>query len=503
MEPYSSLRCLIISEITDVIVSNLESKSDLTMVARTCRMLQEPALDRLWGYQPSFKHLVKVLPHDLCWTRTVKNDELEAETHIDLMRTVVKADMNRFEFYARRITHFDSPRPGEYDMVAVSEPVTLSLTFFRSLSLLYPNGGLFPNLSSLRCGPGLFIDDSFSAWQLFLSPRLEFLRLDTTRTTIVISALANIPARCTNLKHMDVSLFDHGPSLHLFAIALRSIPSLVDITMYTTEALPYEIIHALASLPALRTITLNPGVYLDTPLLDVGRDMVEFANKFALKLVNRDIASCAHILQWARFIQLEEAIFIVLEYTAVAPNWATLFHSCSRNPGSLTTPRFVDTPVGLNQAVQLPSLTTVPSLDFATFKPLLPFTNLREVTMVSTCRVALDDDAIERLSVAWPRLEFLHLISTPLLSVANSADGDGRRSLASLSSLIHLARHCRNIRHVRLLLDTSTVDELLAQNSISTVANESLICFDPFSRTATNPRRWPPFYRSFSRVSRR
>ena len=68
-------RCWLVPELTVLIAEHCTGPSEfdsdvlrsLCSLARTCRTLQEPALDLLWYQADTLAHLIKLLPQEL-WT---------------------------------------------------------------------------------------------------------------------------------------------------------------------------------------------------------------------------------------------------------------------------------------------------------------------------------------------------------------------------------------------------------------------------------------------------
>ena len=65
-----------------------EGQHTLYALARTCRALQEPALDALWYQVDTLAHLVKCLPDDL-WTRQKKEAFVELVSLFSMISSTV------------------------------------------------------------------------------------------------------------------------------------------------------------------------------------------------------------------------------------------------------------------------------------------------------------------------------------------------------------------------------------------------------------------------------
>jgi hypothetical protein len=72
-------RCLLIPEIVSLICGEVGKRSlhPLTVLARTCRLFHEPALEHLWYEVNSLAFLIMCMPQDL-WT--IKYDYLLSRT---------------------------------------------------------------------------------------------------------------------------------------------------------------------------------------------------------------------------------------------------------------------------------------------------------------------------------------------------------------------------------------------------------------------------------------
>lgn len=100
-------------------------------------------------------------------------------------------------------------------------------------------------------------------------------------------------------------------------------------------------------------------------------------------------------------------------------------------------------------------------IDIDVLLPLLSFSNLRTVDLVmdELCWYVLDDESLELVASAWPRIETLGFRSTPLQT---------RPSKIGLKGLVALARLCPKLLHLDVSVDltneeTGWLDELNTQ----------------------------------------
>ncbi|KAJ3512772.1 hypothetical protein NMY22_g15237 [Coprinellus aureogranulatus] len=129
-------QCLWVSEVVRCIANDLDVPDALNL-AKTCRALLDPCLDRVWWSISSFKPLIACLPKDALSETATHQDNGEETIMVSLTRDLTPIDLKRYmDYYACRI---------------------------RQVDFTYPFGGTTLSIESLHgvqlatdCGPGSF-----------------------------------------------------------------------------------------------------------------------------------------------------------------------------------------------------------------------------------------------------------------------------------------------------------------------------------------------------------
>ena len=118
---------------------------------------------------------------------------------------------------------------------------------------------------------------------------------------------------------------------------------------------------------------------------------------------------------------------------------------------------------------------TDPGLTLKELSPLLSFTKL---TRVSLCvRIALDDDAMTRIALAWPHLELLYLRDQPL----------GSSQSVTFTGLVNLARNCQVLKDLclpsidatKMLPDALDLDSIACNRKLEVLNVQNSLIDDP------------------------
>ncbi|EMD38771.1 hypothetical protein CERSUDRAFT_133285, partial [Gelatoporia subvermispora B] len=209
-------KCLHLDEIVNHIVAFLsagdrDDRVALASLARTCRALQDPALDALWHCQEDLFNILRCLPRD-AWTY---GEDVK----------LVTDDWIRFDFYARRIKRFGTMirKPKK------SPDLCLKPSVFVALSLRRTPAPFFPSLRHLHWGPVLGDNGHLEYVQFFSSPNLTHLKLAygfQSWDNSLLSLICSLPKTCPHLQHLELidesqhmafallSIVDELPMLH-------------------------------------------------------------------------------------------------------------------------------------------------------------------------------------------------------------------------------------------------------------------------------------------------
>jgi hypothetical protein len=81
-------RCLEIQEIDRTICEYIDDKATLSALARTCRTLENPALDILWETQYSLLNVFRTFPSDLWRGGQIDTNGLQGATMASTCRLI-------------------------------------------------------------------------------------------------------------------------------------------------------------------------------------------------------------------------------------------------------------------------------------------------------------------------------------------------------------------------------------------------------------------------------
>ncbi|KAJ7607637.1 hypothetical protein DFH06DRAFT_1379843 [Mycena polygramma] len=193
-------RCLQIAEIVDMICFHLDPRSsglplgrlplrDLAVAARTCTVLQSPALDYLWSETSLGKLLTHCMPSDLWAVDVTVVSPFKTDRKVRALRTIRAADWERVCMYAPRVKHLCAGDFNDFDLSAVFPPLSVSLP---------PD--LFSKVQSLDWQ---HTSDDFYYIHLLLHPRLTRISFSLYSTSSA-SLLSTLTLKCPKL--IDISI---------------------------------------------------------------------------------------------------------------------------------------------------------------------------------------------------------------------------------------------------------------------------------------------------------
>ncbi|KAH7903840.1 hypothetical protein BJ138DRAFT_1019974 [Hygrophoropsis aurantiaca] len=128
-------QALLIEDIQLYILNQVEQKSDLSALARTCQAFTQVALDVLWRDLDCFIRLIQCMPPDL-WSP-------QAVTEDTLCRPISSSDWTIFHKYSRRVHSIKLPFKD-------STPITIDDSLMLALCTPPAPTPLLPNLTSLE-----------------------------------------------------------------------------------------------------------------------------------------------------------------------------------------------------------------------------------------------------------------------------------------------------------------------------------------------------------------
>ncbi|KAJ7468717.1 hypothetical protein FB451DRAFT_1560408 [Mycena latifolia] len=399
----------------------------LSRLARTCRQFQDPALDVLWREQSSILPLLKCFPAHL-WEHDTGKSGWRALTTFNFRTGISPMDWDRVLFYSHRIEEMS---PGYHLTSEVLESLNVSL----------PTACFFPNLKDLSWDAN---DECFPFIRLFLGPKITAISLFCPSTPARLSLLPYMALKFPSLTQVVISggtstthQSEKREVCSAFVLALKKVHVL---------SLPYigqEAYRHLACLPTLESLTIGslrelafPGnvdqasftglrsLSISTPILEFGTNFLKQLSEAPLKCLELS-SDCLH-----RAVELERFL-------------TTLRDNCARR-SLVSLDICIDAESVVGNAAPYEITLTV-------LRPLLAFTHLQRVALVSPPGFSMDDNDMAELSRAWPQLEFLDL------SMATASSRTS--STVTISALAHFARHCPRLSNLTLGMNSTGLVE--------------------------------------------
>ncbi|KAI0766361.1 hypothetical protein BD413DRAFT_636059 [Trametes elegans] len=418
----------------------------LTVLARTCRALSEPALNRIWRALPSLVPLVCTMPRDL-WTmgqplskdgRQYPWTRIQDLRYIKFKRMVVRSDFDRFLHYSRRVVAISADAP-----VWTCSHLAVDVEARAALELALPVPYLLPNLRELH----LFLQGvhDVELWKLMVSPKLQIVdisyegyRLTVFSTLELKRFLERVVATSDGLSHLTIDLKTFPPELqkHVEA-ALLGMTRLTSFSWVDSPPLRPAVLHHFSELAHLQSLTLQ--------IHGVGKTGAQLFSGLSSECFPalRNLRLTTDVLDWTSSVLLRTRRDTLLNFTlkmtqpVSADALKTLFDTLGVQHASLTALE-VSLPTGDGAQDVFPPDT------------LWPLIALRLRTLdLGSCPVAVDAPFMRACAIAWPELR--------ALCIGVRCGRDVRPRGVSLLALAELVGACPELRAVGLALDTADI----------------------------------------------
>ncbi|KAJ6527062.1 hypothetical protein B0H19DRAFT_1243343 [Mycena capillaripes] len=419
--------CLKIVEIVDMICFHLDPPHpsqakefrDLAVVARTCTLFKNPALDHLWSSSTLGRLLIHCMPADL-WVVDPPASPIFRKS-VRLLRTIRAPDWDRLHLYAPRVK----------DLSSGLDALNLS-SILPTLSALPES--LFRNLRTLDWRHQ---DSDFLPIHHFLRPTLTKIRLAPTSISDW-SILSTLLSKCPKL--IDVAIASYGvkdPGVVSDFVRGLQLPNTISV-----PSVDQDVLEHLSNIPTLKSLKFDtlPEDFTLSPV----RGRQTFPVLRELILAYPDITPTTQFLAWCSAVPLH-TFYVTFYETVTTAELHSLFATISTSfSHSSLTELIVD-----NDCEQ-PD-TTNPAIFLVTdhsMRPLFRFANLTVLSMASSLGFDLDDDAIFALAQAWPQIMTLRLRGR------HPTHHLPRTTLACLTSL---ARHCPSLTLLTIAFDATII----------------------------------------------
>ncbi|GLB40903.1 hypothetical protein LshimejAT787_0901180 [Lyophyllum shimeji] len=381
-------------------------------MARTCRAFRDPANDYLWSEVDTFAPLVKCMPRDL-W----KEENRRTGPFLVFIRPIVSSDFRNFmEKNPHKITSTPDDVYAALSAAAAAGDLTLlpNLTY---LSLLEPTS---PAIYT-------FLGPKLAEFNLFV-----FLR-DRSAGSLHHAFIASLPEHYSALR--SLAILD-APG-QLISDVLRGLPNLRMLHIPRLCLEPEALAHIM-HLRHLRSLSFKsdesltvPKSTSNLPVFGALRDLTHesIGAEGAMKLLQR-MSRCP-------LVRVQIIISVIWTSHAV---WCRLVQTLSAylSHSSLTDLQIENRP----RFVPNSGLSGLARLTIVDIRPLLDFSN---ISRLSLAILDLDDDGMEELAKAFPRLTMLDLVGEP----------DLLQPQITLCGLAAIARHCSEIMKLYITVDLS------------------------------------------------
>ncbi|KAJ7064486.1 hypothetical protein C8F01DRAFT_1353803 [Mycena amicta] len=413
-------RCLQIPEIMLHIVSELDSPRVQAQLAQTCHLFCGPALDALW-YQPgqdTILYLLRCLPEDLLVEKMVSG-----EVVLELKRPAVLCDWERFQSYSNRVraySHF------------FGYPKVLD-----RLALWMPGDLLLPHLHRLHWHGFGIEGEGFI--RLFLAPNLRSILFSGRRTPSLLSQLPAIIQRRLPLRSFTLS--SYGATLTSFELRALSlfVQTLSRITLLFLPSLDSEALEFLRAHPCLTTLDIES--FPSDPSFGVPRlPSPSFQNLRSFTSLQADIPTMLRLLPLLSGPLLEQ--LTVRPTPSATTKQITAFYS------AVSTHCQPSCLLSFHNDCFDYSDGEFHQIELNAFRGLCRFTKLTSILILTRGGFQFGDDGVEELARACPALTELRLRQF-------SED-----STFTLSILVSLAAHCKNLSGLEMTVNTAVVPSI-------------------------------------------
>ncbi|EIW79738.1 hypothetical protein CONPUDRAFT_144914 [Coniophora puteana RWD-64-598 SS2] len=419
-------RALRIQEIASLIANEVEAYPDLASLARTCRILSEPALDALWSILPSLVPLLTVFPADLVKRKSYR--DCQHPTYIyDFRRPLTLADWTMLKKFSRRVVaiqpdlsaeelHYDDGNRtwlivSEKALRALSSPLTPDPVFpkLQHLEWQSPEPRSFSILRTLA-GPSLKVLDLGSMENGFNNfdgvwPRARVWNDLTLQERVKsIEVIGELGER-SPLMNVFKWMHDCDPN-ELRPLVSRSIKAWNYLTLLDVPPLDADALAHIALTPHLEEIWLNlPIGSAVTP--DIGLQGAIFPNLWNFSL-NGVFSESADFLDALGGTMSSTNIYFCTYEVGGASDLSKLFASVSRHfsPDKADSLTVVEDFGGSQVKMDAQSGPGF-EMTISSLRPALRLHRIEKVYIDLNRTVVLGDNDIIELANAWPKLEEL------------------------------------------------------------------------------------------------
>ncbi|EIW79813.1 hypothetical protein CONPUDRAFT_166514, partial [Coniophora puteana RWD-64-598 SS2] len=451
----------------------------------TCKAFKDPALDVLYWQIPSLANLLMCMPRNL-WS--LNNEE---PIVLSFCRTMLRADWIVLQSYALRLRS-----------IYADEPVKM-LVDSDALSAVshYSGTNLLPNLRELRLYHESTCDDLLlrnivHVPQIYLAPRV---------TTLSLSNLSS-------------------KSLHVLSVAIQRYPLLKTIRLAIRDAVGDELLEMLEGVDTLKSLcsfelvledkytfplsrmleALGTLSHLDDILLECSNIDLALPPTF---LTSDDNAPAFPALAALYLFSNARQIVHIMHYMRKLPSLTDIFVRFTDLIEDTSVPQAIEALTKALSAAESP----IQGIDisfpetgdysdlvsFHALRPLFRFQQLRSFHLTCFPPPSLDDAMLTELARG---LRKLHTLELQWKADAQT----NSRPKVTFTGLRALLRHCPNLQHLSLAVDTTvpcnddyshtapSVDDVCHSELKTWEVGDSLIGNADVQRVAITLATWTP-----------
>ncbi|KAH7911890.1 hypothetical protein BJ138DRAFT_1084683 [Hygrophoropsis aurantiaca] len=358
---------------TDPTESTAPDNNTLASLARTCRSFYEPAMDVLYS-NVDMACLVQHMFEDLWY---------EDNMVLYFLRPMELRDWDEFFRYSRRVrilTTLSSFGINQNIYQALSHPPSHRIN-------------IFPRLNGLRLSNVI----EYEFMSLLIKRNLTSILLSFGEgDEIATNILPSLPSTCPYLRRIKISPRLSGEdSIGTICEVLCNLPRL-ETLLFSGTVLPEKVLPHLACLPSLKELDITlPANSLDI----IESDHNTFPALRELHLSSDKPEPCLQLLE-----SVTSSCFEVIHLDA-----SSMFSVEISQKIIILLSSFKN----LSHITILERPSVAQSVDHGVFinilNPLLQLHNLQHLRLCSGSTYSVDDEVLNKMASAWPRLEFLDL----------------------------------------------------------------------------------------------
>ncbi|KAL1702703.1 hypothetical protein EV121DRAFT_209414 [Schizophyllum commune] len=435
------------------------TRYDLIALAIACKEFSEEALGMLWSYCFDIRDILHLLPDD---KKTISRVNRQ---RVVVCSDLIPQDISRIYFYTAFIRKLDV----DFKYHRASKSCMQQI-----VSLAAASGQeLFPNLRKLRYhGPTNF------------APCLTFLLAPTlTKLTLIIHAFDER----WESQRAGKPVYGATELSALFDLKARDSPRIASLHLRIHTNHPWPLDELLDGWDSLENLCIEASVnemvlssvfrlpHIHSVALD-GTEwfMVDEATKWLslddldvlpvaspiLTHISLRLSSLAEAAQLLAALTVLDIAKLYIEDVGKFPALQAFFQLLGKRlePAVLRELVFklaLDVTMTRRIIGDSSDLPAEQSVSLHLLRPLLPFSHLARfiLPVTSNIEIALDDDAVDSLARAWPRLEVLEVYTVRRPSSAPPP-------VCTINALSSFARHCPLLRLLGMELDATVVRAL-------------------------------------------